>query len=274
MNISDFVGKGLPLTRKGLIDVLDKLGACSGDPACIWAVVDVETSGVTQGFGFRLDRRPQILFERHKFRAFTGGRFDKEAPDISGPAGGYGSLSSQYSKLERALTLCEREELGVEPVLKSASWGMGQVMGFNHEVAGFKSAADMVEAMKGGEDAQLVAMANFLVGNGLADALLKKDWTRFAKGYNGQDYWKNRYDVKLAEQYQRFSSGSLPDLEVRTAQAALLYHGYSPGKIDGVLGPRTRGALRSFRIAAGLPVDDDLDGDTYAALCKAVGFDV
>jgi hypothetical protein len=34
----------------------------------------------------------------------------------------------------------------------------------------------------------------------------------------------------IAEQYQRFASGSLPNLEVRTAQVALLFLGYAPGK--------------------------------------------
>ena len=72
--------------------------------------------------------------------------------------------------------------------------------------------------------------------------------------------------MRLAEQYQRFASGSTPNLEARTAQAALLYLGYASGKIDGVLGPRTRSALRNFRIAAGLSPGDDLDGETYRAL--------
>lgn len=63
----------------------------------------------------------------------SAGRFDTVAPDISGPAGGYGPLALQYARLEKALALCEQAGLGVEPALRSASWGMGQVMGFNHE---------------------------------------------------------------------------------------------------------------------------------------------
>jgi hypothetical protein len=269
----DFVGKAQPLTRQGLTTGLDRLGLGPHDAAYVWAVVEVETAGVTQGFGFRLDRRPQILFERHKFREFTGGRFNAEAPDISGPAGDYGTVAGQYARLEKALTLCEQAGLGVEPALRSASWGMGQVMGFNYEVAGFTAAAAMVEAMKTGEDAQLMAMARFLVANRLADALARKDWVGFARRYNGPNYWQHQYDVKLAEHYQRFASGSLPSLEVRAAQAALLLLGYSPGRIDGILGPRTRGALRNFRIAAGLPAGDDLDGQTYEALCQKAGIE-
>jgi N-acetylmuramidase/Putative peptidoglycan binding domain len=267
----DFVGKGQPLSRVGLSEALDSLGLGAGDAACIWTVVEVETSSVTQGFGFRRERRPQILFERHKFREFTDGRFNAVAPQISGPPGGYGTFASQYDRLNRALALSAEAGLGVEPALRATSWGMGQIMGFNHQVAGFESAAAMVTAMKDGEDAQLRAMCGFLIDAELVEPLANKDWVAFATGYNGKNYWQNKYDVKLAQHYERFAGGSLPSLEVRTAQAALLYLGYAPGKIDGVLGPRTRTALASFRIATGLPPRNALDGATYESLCDRAG---
>jgi hypothetical protein len=263
-----FTGKGQPLSRTGLNKVLALLGLGPNDAAYLWTVIEVETAGVTQGFGFRLDRRPQILFERHIFRKYTRGRFDGVAPDISGPAGAYGSLAEQYDKLNKAIALCSRAKLNAEPALKSASWGMGQVMGFNHEAAGFKTATSMVQAMIQGEDAQLAAMAGFLKANGLAALLLKKDWAGFAKRYNGPSYWQNHYDVKLAEQFQRFAGGTQPNLEMRTAQVALLFLGYSPGKIDGIIGPRTRAAIKNFRIAAGLPASEELDGPAFLTLCK------
>ena len=86
--------------------------------------------------------------------------------------------------------------------------------------------------------------------------------------YNGPSYWQNRYDIKLAEQFQRFASGSLPNLEMRTAQVALLFLGYAPGKINGMIGPRTRAAIKNFRVTAGLSAGEELDGPTYQALCK------
>lgn len=266
-----FHGKGQPLTRAGLNNALEILGLGPNDAAYIWTVVEVETAGITQGFGFRIDRRPQILFERHIFRKYTNGRFDAEASDVSGPPGGYGLLSEQYVKLEKALVLCAKAKLGAEPALKSASWGMGQVMGFNCGAAGFTSCARMIQAMVRSEDAQLACMAGFLKANGLAEKLVAKDWTGFARGYNGPSYWQNHYDVKLAEQYQRFASGSVPNLEHRTAQVALLYLGYSPGKIDGISGPRTRAAIKNFRIAAGLAAGEELDGPTFQVLCRRAG---
>jgi len=266
-----FAANGQPLTRAGLNKALNLLGLGPEDAAYIWTVIEVETAGLTQGFGFRVDRRPQILFERHMFRKYTDGRFDGVAPDISGPAGGYGLLSEQYAKLERALALCAKAKLGSEPALKSASWGMGQVMGFNCAAGGFKSCLRMVQAMVRSEDAQLACMAGFLKCNGLAAKLVKKDWVGFARLYNGPSYWQNRYDVKLAEQFQRFATGSVPNLEMRTAQVALLFLGYAPGKIDGLIGPRTRAALKNFRVGTGLPAGEDLDGPTYQALCNRAG---
>lgn len=260
----EFRGPGQPLTRVGLMRVLDALGLGPGGAAYLWAVVEVETTG----FGFWADRRPRILFERHIFRRQTGGRFDAEAPEISGNPGNYGLQSQQYPKLERAIALCEREGLAIDLALNSASWGLGQVMGFNHDAAGFGDARAMVEATISGEDAQLLIMAGFLAANNLVKPLRERDWETFARRYNGREYAKNRYHLKLEEAYDRFSTGSLPDIELRTAQAALLYLGYAPGKIDGVIGRRTRGALRSFRIAAGLPSGDDLDGPAYQELMR------
>lgn len=265
-----FAAKARPITRQGLAAALEKLGMAQGQTAALWAVFEVETSGVTQGFGFRPDKRPQILFERHKFREFTNAQFTKSNPDLSGPQGAYGLLAAQYPKLERALNLCAQAGLGEEPALKSASWGIGQVMGFNHEVAGFATAKMMVEAMIQSEDAQLEGVVGFLLANRLDQALRTQNWSEFALKYNGATYAANQYDVKLEQAYARFSSGSTPDIELRTAQSALFLLGYSVGKIDGVMGSRTRAAIKGFQIEQGLAVTGELGGGTFPQLWEKV----
>lgn len=40
--------------------------------------------------------------------------------------------------------------------------------------------------------------------------------------------------------------------EVRTVQRRLIVHGYDPGPVDGILGPRTLAAIMAFKRAAGL----------------------
>lgn len=54
--------------------------------------------------------------------------------------------------------------------------------------------------------------------------------------------------------------------EIRRVQEALQLFGPELGRADGVLGPKTRAAVRRFEQAAGLPVDGQLDRATIAAV--------
>ncbi|ANE57143.1 N-acetylmuramidase domain-containing protein [Methylomonas sp. DH-1] len=248
-----FQGQGRPLSGAGIEQVCSTLGVAQPE---VWAVLSVET----RGFGFLKDRRPQILFERHIFHNQTGGRFDGSAPDISNSkAGGYIGGEAEYDRLNTAIGLDQAA------ALKSASWGIGQVMGFNFADAGFANVADMVAAFVEDENAQLLAMANFIKANGLAGAMQKGKWDAFARGYNGPSFEKNQYDTRLAAAHARYRV-MLPDLSLRTAQAALLYLGFDPGTIDGVTGKRTRSAIIAFQEKAGLPETGELDTDTESTL--------
>jgi hypothetical protein len=264
-----FHGKGRPMTEAGMAAALEHLGL---DPVVdlpvLWAVLLVES----RGFGFLPDRRPKILFERHVFHKETGGRFAQAAPDLCDPrGGGYQGGAAEFDRLTRALNLCRTAGLGEEPALRSASWGMGQVMGFNCTHCRFDTATDMVGAMAEGEDAQLLAMACFITHNRLDARLRARDWTGFARGYNGPGFWKNQYDLKLAEAHARFSSGVTRDVRARAAQGALLYLGYNPGEPDGLVGQNTRRAVAAFRRDAGLPAGDALTEATHTALMERAG---
>lgn len=252
---------GAPLTRGGFETARARLGA---DPAALWAVVRVEA----RACGFLPDRRPVILFERHVFHRRTGGRHDSRAPDVSQPRpGGYGAGGAhQHSRLAAAAAL--------DPLaaLESASWGLGQVMGFNARLVGFTDVEAMVAAMRANEDAQLAAMAAFIVETGLDRALRSGDFAAFARGYNGPAYARNAYDTRLAAAHAGYASGRIapPDLDVRAAQMLLLYAGHAPGPIDGRFGPRTRAALAAFRRDRGEPPQEaerrPLDESDLAAL--------
>lgn len=56
---------------------------------------------------------------------------------------------------------------------------------------------------------------------------------------------------------------------VAGAQRALAALGYDPGPADGVMGPRTRAALRNFQASVGLPADGRLSKNTADALVAA-----
>lgn len=253
-----FVGAGLPLDEAGLEGVLAALDTGAAE---LWSVLTVETAGC----GFTAARQPRILFERHKFSQFTGGRYDAGYPDISNPQpGGYGKLDAQYERLERAVALDR------DAALKSASWGIGQIMGYNAPLAGYAGAQDMVAAMMASETNQLLAMAGFLKSSKLDAALRQRDWAGFAKGYNGVDYAKNQYDQRLAAAYQKYAGGGLPDLQVRAAQMLLTYLGYAPGAIDGMPGKLTRSALAAFLADQGQPAATAIDASTLALLQQCV----
>jgi len=251
----EFSGAGLPLSTDGLGKGCDRLGVKAAE---IWSVLTVET----RGCGFLPDRRPQILFERHIFHRETNGAFDDESPDISNPvAGGYGAPGThQYDRLARAI------QLNRQAALRSASWGIGQVMGFNAAIAGYPDVETMVAAMVRSEDEQVNALFGFLVSNRLDAPLRNHDWTSFARGYNGPNYAKNQYDAKLSASYQKYATGPLPDLTVRASQIYLTYLGFHPGQVDGMMGQLTRSAVMEFQEAQGLPETGDLDDETAEKL--------
>jgi hypothetical protein len=56
----------------------------------------------------------------------------------------------------------------------------------------------------------------------------------------------------------------------REVQRLLGELGYDPGPADGVIGPRTRAAVRAFQTDAGLPVDGEISDELYAALSEVV----
>lgn len=185
---------------KRLDDVdLPKLGHILGvGEDEIHAFLDVETKG--NGFDDR--GRPVILFERHIFHKYVPAA-KRAAAVAAGLAnktpGGYGKASDQYPKLLRAMDIDETA------ALMSCSWGLGQVMGFNHKAAGYPTVHAFVEAMKDDEELQLKAAIDFIKANKLDDELRRHDWAGFAFGYNGKNYKINDYDTKLADAFRKWS---------------------------------------------------------------------
>ena len=249
----NFTNKGSPLSDQGMKNICTTLGITQAE---VWAVLTVET----RGFGFLEDRRPQILFERHIFHKLTKGKHDVGNADISNvKPGGYVGGSGEYPRLQKAMALDQ------DAALQSASWGIGQVMGFNFKAGGFSDISIMVTDMIKGENEQLLAMANFIKDKNLDSALRSQNWATFANGFNGSGFEKNKYDERLAAAYAKYKV-MLPDLALRAAQAALLYLGLNPGTVDGVIGRRTRAALTDFQEKFGLPETGSLDSATEKKL--------
>ncbi len=257
-----FEGKAKPLSQQGIDAAVNQLGVAA--PA-LWAVLTVETSGC----GYLPDRRPKILFERHWFSKLTQRAFDAQAPDISSPsAGGYGAGGAfQYERLAKALALDRAA------ALKSTSWGLGQVMGFNASKVGYSSVNALVAAAQESEDAQVLAMVNFIQQANIASHLQQGDWAGFAFRYNGTDFQKNKYDVKLDMFHKRYLQGPMPNLSVRTAQLGLMLLGYgSAGFVDGWFGSNTQKALMRFQSDEGLVASGRIDDASRERMATQLGW--
>ncbi|MFY0682861.1 MAG: N-acetylmuramidase family protein [Thalassovita sp.] len=168
----------------------------------IHAVLDVET----RGGGFDKFGRPKMLFEPHIFYRELDGDKRQKAIDAGVAYKKWGTRKypkDSYGNLARAMKI----DRGA--ALRSASWGMGQIMGFNHKLAGYSDVVSMVSAFLDDEAAQLQAMVKFIEANGLDDELRNHDWRGFARGYNGPGYAKHGYHLKLARAYAKWSE--IPD---------------------------------------------------------------
>lgn len=184
---------------KRLDDVdLPKLGAHLGvGEDEIHAVLDVEA----RSRGFDRQGRPAMLFEPHIFyrelpenkkaqavkQGLARRRWKRDYPKDS------------YPRLKKAMNIDK------EAALRSASWGLGQIMGFNCKLAGYDTAEEMVADFLDDEENHLAAMVQFILSAGLDDELRNHDWHGFARGYNGSGYKKNHYHTKLKNAFDKWS---------------------------------------------------------------------
>lgn len=171
--------------------------------AAIKAVTEVES----RGSGFLPTGEPVILFEPHIFwrelekLGINPSKYTKEYSDVLYQKWGtkpYGRTSEQHARLQKAA------KINREAALKSASWGMFQIMGFNHDLCSYATIQDFINAMYESEYEHLIAFSNFISNRGLVKHLKSKDWDNFAKGYNGAGYKKNSYHTKLEKAYNKY----------------------------------------------------------------------
>jgi len=265
-----FKGRAVRLSD---IDVARTARVIGASEDAIRAVIEVETSGG----GFDKQGRPKMLFEPHVFYRELGEgpkRTTAEAQGLAYPKWGAKPYpADSYSRLATAI------RIDANAALRSASWGLGQIMGFNHRAAGFASAGDMVEAFCASEKAGLEAMVRFIESEGLDDDLRRLDWSGFARGYNGAGYAQHGYHTRLAAAYARWQAvpdvlaPALPKIglgsrgaAVREAQERLLALGRDPQGVDGWFGTDTLAALLAFQKSAGLKQDGIIGPLTWAKL--------
>lgn len=193
------------LTNEMIVALANDLGL---EPALLKAVQLVEGAGRD---GFLVDGRPQILFEGHIMYKEVHKKFpDRDLAylckrystiffpkwDKSKYLGGV----HEYKRLELA------KEIDEECALKSASWGMFQIMGFNHLYCGCKDVFEFVKKMQESHESQLKFMYYYMNNTSCLKNLKEHDWAGFARKYNGPGYAENAYDQKLKNAYENFKN--------------------------------------------------------------------
>lgn len=214
------VGAGLKLVEQDYIDAA-KLLSKPGKPcevAAIKAVALVEAKGA----GFDVDGFPKRLFERHWFwkkmadtklrdrlslserdicfkSAKTNKKVDdngNKIPEIDRYQGG----AKEWEFLQRAM------KYDANAAMLSASFGMFQIMGFNFQAAGYPTVKAYYDSTFKGEREHLMAFVGFIKSNAdLWDAILTKNWAKFALNYNGTGYKVYSYDTKMANAYKQYT---------------------------------------------------------------------
>lgn len=252
---------GRPLDSGDIASAASQLGVTE---AHIRAVVEVEASG--SGFlGNFADgpRLPKILFEAHIFGRETDGKYNKSHPGISAAKWNRSLYQGGIKEHDR---IREAAQLDFDAAYRSASWGLFQIMGFNHEVAGYANLHDFVGVQYVSEAMQLRCGIEFIRSSGLDKYLVANDWARFAEGYNGKSYKQNKYDDKLAAAFEKYdTSAPVANAEHNEIQLALNRAGFSL-VVDGKMGPRTTAAIREFQERMGLSVDGIAGPNTKKAL--------
>ncbi|MEW7290314.1 N-acetylmuramidase domain-containing protein [Aquimarina sp. 2304DJ70-9] len=186
------------------------------ETAMVKAVNEVES----RGKGFLLSGKPIILFEGHIFWRELDKRGVKPSDYVSEYTKDvlykkwtkthYRGGSGEYDRLEKAAGISDLPAFH-DAAHSSASWGSFQIMGFHYKHLGYSSIDQFVSVMYEHEREHLKAFGKFIEktsfkGKKLIDWIKEKNWARFAEGYNGPGYKKNKYDTKLKNAYLRYSN--------------------------------------------------------------------
>lgn len=243
------------------------------DPAALFAIAEIESGG--RAFASIAGRKePLIRFEGHYFdRRLSGEKRDRaRRQGLASPAAG--AIPNPVAQAARWQLVEKAAAIDRKAAYESVSWGIGQVMGAHWAWLGFASIDKMVATARSGVDGQAELMLRYIGKAGLLDAIRRRDWKAFAKGYNGPSYRKNRYDTRIAEAFRKYGAIDVAGAPLRKGNAGALVrelqhkladHGH-PLAADGIFGAETERSVRAFQEKHGLTVDGIAGPATMKAL--------
>ncbi len=178
--------------------IADRARQYNADSGVLAGFMQVESG--SQAFS-NVQDRPLIRFEVHVFwrlwgrshraqfnqhfrfnqtgNAWTGHQF--RINNTSPWQNFHGNQNREWQAVNIAETISNQET-----AYRSMSIGMGQIMGFNHNNAGFATAVDMFDAFNRSERAQMDGILNFINANPrLLRAVQNRNFNNIARYYNG-----------------------------------------------------------------------------------------
>lgn len=196
------------LTEDDFVEVAAEMDV---EVAAIKAVVEIEAGKTHQGFWS--EGKPLINFDLSMFRRFAArngvalGKYRRSHSVVFARpmAARYGSQqAAQQARLDAARTIHDLS------AIQGTFWGMFQIGGFNWKKCGADSPDDFVRLMSRSERDQLELFATFVRNSGLLPALRSRNWSAFARGYNGPSYAARGYHTRMAAAYSRLKRAVTP----------------------------------------------------------------
>lgn len=184
------------LTEADYRRVADELGI---EVAAIKAVVLIEAGQALEGF--LAPGVPVINFDPVMYRKMKSKSTRKAPSDAKIPEG----IKSSYGRKEWQ-QLINARKVNIDKANMGTFWGMFQIGGFNYKICGCESVDEFVEKMSHSEVAQLELFAKLITESNQVEYLRKKDWSGFARRYNGPSYAKRGYHTKMANAYRKFKN--------------------------------------------------------------------
>ncbi len=164
--------------------------------AAIKAVVLIEAG--SQMRGFWAPGVPVVNFDRSMFRRYRNAAPKRPSKGEKAPAGLTGYARSEWTQLVNA------RHINATGANMGTFWGMFQIGGFNYKLCGCKSIDEFVSLMSYSELEQLELFAAFITNTGMLKDLKAKNWSAFARKYNGPSYARRGYHTKMANAYAKF----------------------------------------------------------------------
>ena len=190
-----------PLTEKDYEEVANELGV---EVAAVKAVVEIEAGREHKGFW--TDGKPLINFDLTVYRKMAQrrginlGKYTSSHPLIFNRPD-----TKTYGSQQAAVQARLDQAFAIDSVsaIEGTFWGMFQIGGFNWRQCGTDSPREFLQLMSRSERDQLELFGEFITRTGLLPHLKTKNWSAFARGYNGPSYAARGYHTRLASAYAK-----------------------------------------------------------------------